>query len=158
MNVSSAANKRGSIIACASILAVAALLVPLFAQKDADHDGKTTKDATAGNYAYSAKYVNQVLPGGPGDSIKEVYKFPAFAPVFLVRTSKAITVWERKDKALATLLDIRLDGDFENLLFLEDGKTFVIHTSRSASVYVLNRDLVIPKGNTSKDHTQKTSK
>ncbi|MCC6546528.1 hypothetical protein IT570_05105 [Candidatus Sumerlaeota bacterium] len=155
MNAPSAAKKHGILTACACALAVTALLVPLFAQKDSPSH-KDAKDT--GNYAYRVNYVNQVLPARLGDDIKEVYKFPVYSSVFLVRMSNSITVWERKEKALATLLDIKLDGDFKDLLFLEDGKTFVIHTSRSASVYTLDREAVTPTVNTKKPDTTKSSK
>jgi hypothetical protein len=90
----------------------------------------------------TARYINQVLASGTADSIKEVYAFPTYSSIFLVRTDRAVTVWERRDDSIKSLLDIKLDGSFEKLVFLEDGSTFIIQTSRAANVYAVESDLV----------------
>ena len=158
MKDASVINRR-TISVGACILAVMLLLVPLFAQKDSAHHGNDTKDTLPldGTFNYKVEYVNQILASASGDEIKEVYKYPVYSAVFLVRMTKSITVWERREGTLKTLLDIKLDGDFKNLVFLEDGKTFVIHTSRSASVYVVDREIV-KADTTTKNHADKEKK
>lgn len=110
-------------------------------RRPAEAQDATDTRRTTGTVVYSASYVNQVAPADVKDPVKEVVPFPG-TPVFLVRTPKVITVWERNQSGLKKLLDIQLNESFEKLHFLDDGRTFIIQTSKAASVYSINRTVV----------------
>lgn len=91
---------------------------------------------------YSAGLLNKVIPTKTTEKVEEVIPFPT-QPVFLVRTATTVTVWERRKGALITLVDVALDSEFKSAEFLDDNKTFIIHTKKSASVYTLDRIVTV---------------
>ena len=105
-----------------------------------------TADTTspAAVITYSAGYLNKVVATVAKDKIEEVIPFPT-QPVFLARTTTNINVWERRGSSIVNILDFALDGDFKAVEFLDDNKTFIVHTKKSASVYTLDRIVTVPK-------------
>ncbi|MCC5878153.1 MAG: hypothetical protein JJU11_18185, partial [Candidatus Sumerlaeia bacterium] len=79
----------------------------------------------AGEMIYAASYINEIKP--TSGKIHEVIPFPN-TTVFLVRTDKTISVWERRRGEVVALMDIHLDKTLRNLEVLGDGRTFVVQT------------------------------
>lgn len=91
---------------------------------------------------YSSSYVNEVVPGSRNDKIQEVYKFPDGGPVFIVRTENALTVWARYESSLVRLRTINLEETLLSLTFLDDQRTFIVHTKSEARVYSVDRTFI----------------
>lgn len=90
---------------------------------------------------YSSSYINRIVASKRDDRIREVIPFPN-APVFLVRTSEAITVWLREDKGLKMLQQIEMPAVFEDIHFLDDNRTFIIRTRENVRVFSLDREII----------------
>lgn len=132
----------GSMAACVAAGALGALLI-VHATGTAVAQTKGRNDpAPTTRVVYNARYVNQVVPTKETERIREVREFPD-SPAFLVRTSTAISVWLREENGLRMLMEIKLDGSFESLVFLDDKRTFIVHTPKSARVFSLNKSLVV---------------
>lgn len=135
-------NYRSWIIAgttgvCVGVLAMVGLLgdgpAPAYGQSLMDADGDEVR------ITYNATYINRIEVTRSGDRIRQVHLFPD-TPVFLVRTRDAITVWWRDDRRLRSLLEIDLrNRSFQEVLFLEDGQSFLVHFSEMVSVYSVDR-------------------
>lgn len=89
---------------------------------------------------HNARYIEGILATGAQDNIRQVHAFPE-SSVFLVRTRYAVTVWERRDRSVNKLLEINLDDDFEEVVFLDDDRTFIIRTEKSVKVYSVDRKI-----------------
>ncbi len=135
-------NYRSWIIAgttgvCVGMLALVGVLgdgpMPAYGQDLQDTDGGDVR------ITYNASYVNRIEVTRSGDRIRQIHIFPD-TPVFLVRTTDAITVWWRDDRRLRSLLEIDLrNRSFQEVLFLEDGRSFLVHFSEMVSVYSVDR-------------------
>ncbi len=98
-------------------------------------DGMKDKEVVI---THSARYIEGVISNEKDDSIRQVHAFPN-SPVFLIRMRYSVTVWERRDRGITKLLEVQLDDDFEDMVFLDDHKTFIILTESSAKVYSVDR-------------------
>jgi hypothetical protein len=130
-------------------LALAAGLVMgmLVASGSGPAEAQTTTASTESTavITHTLSYISQVTPNADTDKLQELYVFPGGAPVFLFRTKAGLTAWERRDNRLVKLLDINLDSNFEKIVFLEDGQTFIVQYKNAARVYAIKRTVTFPE-------------
>lgn len=122
--------------------AVALTLMGIFTSNGMNEATAKSSSSTtsSSNITYKSSYINKVVPGNSGDEIRTVYSFPGTS-CFLVRTDKALTVWERRGSRLVKLREIEVKQRLEEILFLDDGRTFIVQTSKEALVYSI--DMII---------------
>lgn len=107
-------------------------VTPVSAQRN---DGET-------QIAYSAKFVESITVNDiAGDDVREVYPFPN-SPVFLIRTDSNIEVYERRGTDVVRLIALEMNDKFRELVFLEDGQSFIIHTKNAATVYTIEDRII----------------
>ncbi len=134
------------LISLAAFLLLAAsftLVLPLLSQKAEAQNNSDDGDDSV-EIVYSSRYINKVIPGNRGnDKIRQVYAFPDGGPVFITRTNDALTVWARRENGLSSLRQIDLgDEALEEIVFLDDNRTFIVHTLSQARVYSVDREVV----------------
>ncbi len=134
----------GYTLGSAALGFVCAFLVGLFffhggQQVEAQNQNNNSADArNATPVTHSARYLNVIQTKEEGDEIREMHAFPG-SPVFLVRTKKHIMVWERRENSLNSLMTIPVENDFQDLVFLDDHRTFAIQTKKAVGVYSIDK-------------------
>lgn len=130
----------GSAMATVGLLVAGAFLM-LRHPSEAEAQTGVIEGGTNVTVNYSSAYINRIVASKRDDRIREVIPFPN-APVFLVRTGEAVTVWLREDRGLKMLQQIDLPAAFEDIQFLDDNRTFIIRTRENVRVFSLDRQIV----------------
>jgi len=128
-----------------AVIAVVVLGAVVLLREAPTAQAQSTTAATAPTFQWSSYYINQVLPSSTNDSVIKVFPFPE-RPAFIVQTQNAFTVWVRLDGGLRSLLEIKLatTEKFRDIVFLDDDRTFIIHTNKAARAYSVDQRLMPP--------------
>ena len=119
-----------------------AALVPAVLQSPATPAmAQTATPATAAPVTFSAAKIQEITPTNPSGRILEIISVPN-TPVFMVRTASAITIYERRNNGVRTLLDVTLNDSYRSVQILDDGRTVLLHTERAVGVYTIDSRIV----------------
>lgn len=132
MKATTMTTTRAALLAAGAFLAGALAMQLGGSPAEAQQRGATRSANTT--VTHTARVVNTIVPSAQGDKVLGVHGFPN-SSVFLVHTKDSVTVWERRGDGLAKLLEVELLDDVEDIVFLEDGQTFILQSDDGAIVY-----------------------
>lgn len=108
----------------------------------AEAQNAANNNAAQTTITYTYRFIDQVTPTNSEVTFKEIIPFPG-APIFLYRTNKGITVWERTGNRMRTIQEIPLNSDFKEVVFLDDNETFLIRTKDATGVFTIRRNVTV---------------
>lgn len=125
----------------AATVAVATFILTAFALSlapNAEAQPSRNRENQSAQVSYSSYLISALKTSTSSDRVEEVYAFPG-SPCYIIRTENNLIVWERRNNGVFRLLEVKLNDTFRDIIFLDDNRTFIVHTKSSVGTYSIDK-------------------
>lgn len=125
-----------------SVLGTAALLRPPQAQAQSGvAEGLTAVAVTYGLKTFAPE---MSVMSSPQSEWQDILPIPD-TPIFLIQNKSNLYVVQVTEKGLNEMRQIRLAEDFQRVVLLGDGVSFIVRNKKTATVYSITKDMKVIK-------------